>query len=460
MKVIFTTAHLVLIAIATSASSDNSTSSSWAQLQISPNTLGSMPYGSFRVNIYEHSNNHRIAIPSKKKYFYTPIALLNHKSAYSAFNNVTKQPEMRFQIEMWNDKVEIEVVKFLNDFLDEYVKSNQVQVIPFEKVILASTLPSTAYALSNNWLPYQLHKFLWFTLSCFEQKDCDQLAAHMRFSPEQFENFKLLFSLESQTSQTKQTTIQIKAIVAGEMASALLQRFGQDKEAEALLTAQDEKRLLTETKTNIIVETFDDRDVLSLNSDSQIYNILKDLLVSSRITIKEQNDKMWDSVFWNDDNYRPDKISRTLNEIFKKLDTETQKKLSDAYENTNKFGSGVEANLGFISGKVHFETDFSRHGSTSKEGIDKFYQESKNHVEWDGVKFVPKPLFLSRINLGQLSDSQSLTDRTIRARYSTAVLSIAINFVQYAKLSPTDDWRNLQENVANLTKDLYGKNTC
>jgi hypothetical protein len=57
-----------------------------------------------------------------------------------------------------------------------------------------------------------------------------------------------------------------------------------------------QKKMLTETATNIRMDTFDDSEVGSPDTKSQIYNILKDLLVTSRTTIKEQRDKMWDSV--------------------------------------------------------------------------------------------------------------------------------------------------------------------
>ena len=46
--------------------------------------------------------------------------------------------------------------------------------------------------------------------------------------------------------------------------------------------------------------------------------------------------------------------------------------------------------------KENFNKEFPRHGSTSKEDLEKFYQESKDHVEWDGEKFVPKPLQLGK----------------------------------------------------------------
>ena len=65
------------------------------------------------------------------------------------------------------------------------------------------------------------------------------------------------------------------------MISNLLQKF-EDKK-EIFLTANDEKKMLTETSR-----------VGSPDTEAQIYNILKDLLVTSRTTIKEQSDKMWD----------------------------------------------------------------------------------------------------------------------------------------------------------------------
>ena len=124
-------------------------SSSWAKLKISADTLSSMKYGSFLIEIYEHANNHKqTTTASQKKYFYAPIALLDHKSAVSSYNNVTKQSEMRFRIEMWNDKVQNEVVKHLNKSNGQEIQSDNVRVIPLEKVILATKRATVDYSLS------------------------------------------------------------------------------------------------------------------------------------------------------------------------------------------------------------------------------------------------------------------------------------------------------------------------
>ncbi|EFX79641.1 hypothetical protein DAPPUDRAFT_244756 [Daphnia pulex] len=491
-------------------------SSSWAKLQISPDTLSSMEYGNFLIEIYEHANNHKATTTaSEKKYFYSPLALLDHTSAVSVYNNVTNQPEMRFRVEMWNDKVQNEVI--------------------FNK-----------------------------------------LANEMRSNPEQFDHLKLLYSLSSQTSQTKQTTISIDSVTSGRMVSTLLQKFGDKK--EIFLTANDEKKMLSETATNIRMDTFDDSEVGSPDTETQILNILKDLLVTSRTTIKEQSDKMWDSVFWNEDNYRPDKTTKTLNEIIKKLDTETQRKMagmfqkaerqseitekltssnkdaekrreeqirrenqskdgneeeirrsqatdqeqssrnqtrddksttsrddtdiavdgvgsddgvkiatnnshthntyqqnerkenakknSNAYdrkmENKEKFQHNYDSNSwadvdrisSTISGKMAIDSDRSRRVEILKEDVEKLLQESRDHIQWDGEKFVPKPMQLSRINLGKFRDSQTFQDRNVRVRYTNAELSAPIKFVEHAELTVTDEWNNLKDELKVTQKEL------
>ena len=359
---------------------------------------------------------------------------------------------------MWSDKVQNEIVKYLNQIVGLEIKSNQVAIIPLEKVILTSDFPTEDYSLSSVWTNYDKSKSVWFHLWFYDQQICDKLAGEIQSDPTQFHHLKLLYSLSSQTSQTKQTTISIDSVTSGSMVSKLLQKFRNKN--EIFLTANDEKKMLKEMTTNIKMETFDDSKVASPDTENQILNILKDLLVTSRTTIK---DKMWDSVFWNEDNYRPDKTTKTLNEILDKLDTENQKKLADLFQkaerqsekNENRIQHNYDANSwtevdrisSTISGKLANDSDSSRPGESSKEDVEKLLQESRNQVQWDGEKFVPKPMQLSRINLDKLRDSQSFKDRTVRVRYTNDELSAPIRFMEQAELAVTDEWNNLKEQL-------------
>jgi hypothetical protein len=401
---------------------------------------------------------------------------------------------------MWNDKVQKQVVKYLSEIVGHEIKYNQVRVIPLEKFILKSSKrPTVDYSLPE-WTKYEKSKTLRISLSCYDQKFCDEMASEMRSVPEHFDHFKLFYSLSSEASHIKQATINVDSVTSGQMVTRLLQKFGDQN--EVFLSADDERKMLTEMASKIQMDTFDDYEVGSSDAEIIIYSFLKDLLVMSRTTIKEQSDEIWDSVFWNEDNYRPDRTTRILNEIVNKLSTEIRKKLADmfqkvveqtekltssnkgvgkrrevqfnlkqmekwelvknqsdelnrTFENKEKFHHNYDSNSWTdvdiisltISREMANDSDSSGRVEISKEDVKRLLQESKSHVQWDGEKFVPKPMQLSQINLGQLSDSQSFQDRNVRVRYTNAELSASIKFVEHDELTVTDEWNNLKEEL-------------
>jgi len=105
--------------------------------------------------------------------------------------------------------------------------------------------------------------------------ECNELADDMRTTPEQISNMKIFFS-QSSVGQ-KEPTKRDKnprgeyhdGWQSGRIARAALQRC-----SEALLTASDEKRLLAESPTNVLIDSFDDSDVVSPTTEAQIYNML------------------------------------------------------------------------------------------------------------------------------------------------------------------------------------------
>ena len=67
---------------------------------------------------------------------------------------------------------------------------------------------------------------------------------------------------------------------------------------------------------------------------------------------------------------------------------------------------------------------------------------------------MPKPLQLSRINLGILRDSQSFQDLKVRVRYIIAELTAPIKFAQHAELTVTEEWNNLKDQLKGLSSFL------
>jgi hypothetical protein len=201
------------------------------------------------------------------------------------------------------------------------------------------------------------------------------------------------------------------------------------------------------------------------------------LFETSKTTIiKEQNDKKWDSVFWSEEGYRPDNTTKMLNNIHQKLNTENQKELTDMFQKverqseiTEKSSSNktrqelARISLASISQRLAKDPDSSNPDENSKEYLEKLLEKSREHVQWDGEKFVPKPIYLSKINLGKFRNPQSFHEYKVRVRYMNAELFVPIKIAEHAGLTVTDEWEDLKKELngikqfLRLTKYLINK---
>ena len=161
---------------------------------------------------------------------------------------------------------------------------------------------------------------------------------------------------------------------------------------------------------------------------------------------------------WDEDNYRPDKTTKTLNEIVNKLDKETLNKMTEMFQsgktqNNSNSWADVDRICLAISEQISNDSDFS-FSQIEILNVEKLLQESRDHVRWDGRKFVPKPMQLGRINLDKFRDPQSFQDRNVRVRYTNAGLSVPIKFVEHEELTVTDEWNILKDKLEGL-KQIY-----
>jgi len=402
----------------------DSSTSSLSRLEISPTNLPSMDYGDFRINIYAHSSNDRQMNNLLKRYYYSPLCVLNHKSVKSSFNHVTNQAQVRFPIEMWNSDIEKAILKHTSALVNHPLTKNQIQVLPIEDLKLVPDVPGL-YNISKSWIKYQhLPRSVNFTLTCQNRSVCDRLADQMRSGPHQFDYLKLVLRLESHTSKRREVLIRFDSAIKGDLIAKLKQRYPEQE--TVILTAADEKRLVSESLSNIVVEIFHDFEeeaIIAPASEKRIQDILMDLMESSKVSIKEQSLEMWKSVFWNDDNYRPDKIAKTMNEIYKKLDENQKRSLLKLSIDKTKVATGASF------GSIGFNVDVQKENGEkySNEELAHVINESKETVVFEGEKFIPKQMDLSRINLSKLTNSKVFQQRNIQVSYNTTIVSMKVN---------------------------------
>jgi len=420
-------------------------SSSWAKLQMSPTAIGSVPYMDFRVNIYEHSANRRNTEATKNntniinRYYYAPIALLDARNLFFFQNKITGQIEMDFGIELWNDEIQKQVTEWIQREIDTTVKENFVQILPFKELILTSSpVFRRKYRFSSEtWLPYQQQKTVRFSLICGSLEESKTLANYMQNEPHFFASFRLQFRVDSDKSETKQTVVHVDSIMNGNLMTKLNQQMANAD--YALLGENDKQQLLSESVMNIQIDTMDDSDIISPSSQDQLMKFLQDNMIEpTKTMIKEQSSKLWNNVFFNSDNYRPDQLASAFNNISSNLSTTDLQKLANTFNNTDKVGGGGSVGVpNIVDIQAHASKSAGREASNSTDNLDKFLQRSKDNILWDGEKFIPKPMSLSRVNLAKLRVSKTFEDRKVRMRYSTATLSHPVNIPLFTDVNST-----------------------
>jgi hypothetical protein len=183
---------LCLTSLASSESPDPITdpASSEPREDKPPIKISSVQFESACVNIYDSqttSNN-------KKIYFYSPIALLNHKNVVSITNQTGTHGTLGVAFRIWNQEVKKNVTQHLSQLLSQQIESSQVQVLPFDSVRLTSKVKSADFSLTNEWLPYDNQQSLRFKLICPRWEDCNRVEIQLHYFPKQFEHLQLEFN--------------------------------------------------------------------------------------------------------------------------------------------------------------------------------------------------------------------------------------------------------------------------
>ena len=404
-----------------------------------------MQYGSSRINIYAQSSNTQAttgSVVGSNTYYYAPLMIIDNLSAKSTFNTVTLKSEMSFRVWFWTQDVQDAVVNYIQTQYDPSAKASFIQVIPFELVILSTTAssPTPGYTMPQDWIPYQMNQNLKFKLTCFQQNTCDNLASMMKTEPEDFSHFLMLFSMSSSTAQTTTLDINVDNLQNGNLASKLIQTLPNTE--TAYLTAADTQQLLVESSTKIIVNSFTDKQVVDPNSQQTIVNILQNLLIAGQTTMNSLSSTAWNSVLWNQDNYRPDVASSILNTWYNSLNSTNKKAMASSFANSQSVTSSQGSSIGVGGVTAGVNSSWGRaltqSGSTSSEQLDSLSKAAASTVAWDGTAFTPKPLSLSIVNMNKLKNTQqSFQSQSIQISYTNAILSLAINSVPNSGLTST-----------------------
>ncbi|XP_055351134.1 uncharacterized protein LOC129597552 [Paramacrobiotus metropolitanus] len=305
----------------------------WGRFEPTRTARLSIPYKNFRVLIYEPapSVNENPLTARRDLYYYTPAAILNVSSAVSSNNKFAGKFQVEFSILMWDGDYVAHIRREISERLN--VPNPKLRIIPIEEVRVDLISPdwSKTYEIDNDWRPYSMAPmYVPFRFFCTTKNECLDLKDDITRDPEHFlSDLVMYYNLQSKTSSARRLTVNVEFISTGKLFSELRTRFTGS--TDVYLSGADAKELTTEIATNLLAAEISDADFVDQESSPKLMQLIESALELSTESSKNFDAAKWRSVFWKDENARPDKVTYRLNEAYSKLDRESQLLIKEAH---------------------------------------------------------------------------------------------------------------------------------
>ena len=241
----------------------------------------------------------------------------------------------------------------------------------------------------------------------------------------------------------------VSSITNGQMYSKMNQLFPNAD--QILLTSDGAQALIAETAENVVVNTISDNDQLNLSS--AIYDQLFKLLIDSSKHYDMVDRAIWNSVFWDSDNYRPDRVSNTVNEIYSKSNEQEKKYLKDVILGKTAVNTSLAVRFARVRANSGVSYDSLNENSTERDSMDNFLVENRNKIEWNDDRFQPKSMNLFAFNIANIRNRNFAEIKT-QIKYTTSDLRLPISIDQIIQQKEYVDLENIKYEVSSLKPKL------
>lgn len=404
--------------------------------------------GDFHIRLYQRSLLSEF--DNNKKFYYAPLALLEHTSAKSSWNHLAGQHQMTFRVEMWNEELHQMVTQYLSNVTHQTVEWNQVSVLPFDRVSIRCQHEGCSSAdsrLISSWYSFaQSPKKMQFRISCRSEAVCRLLTNQMTRHPDhQFSQLSLHFLLER--SRIKKINVPVNGanIWSGRTMADVNRRFPDA--SFALVTANDRDTIITETLSNTLraSDSFDDQ-IIDYEDERRWKRHLENLIFEPYSVLVDDNQEenqqqlLWQSVYWNShheiDAPRPDTLAKKLNRIYTAAQESDQKLIADHLVERvfTEFSKPAMALLEKMLSKDTLQSLANALQTVPQLVSDRLNDVSQRTLNWNGNQFLPKGADkFFKINLEKLrqispESKTPLTDLySPSLKYFTPDLSLNLN---------------------------------
>ncbi|XP_055351057.1 uncharacterized protein LOC129597505 [Paramacrobiotus metropolitanus] len=370
----------------------------WSKYEISRTASFSFPYKDFRVLVYERGPV-AVGTTEPSVYYFSPALILNTSSANTSFNWFEQRFVVTFSLIMYNKEYTDHIKTKILQIINVQVKDQNLHVMPIEEMRLISSNPEwdSEIEVDTTWRSYSSQSdSSEFRIFCTNGFKCQRLKEGIEKKGSEFiGDIEVHYALESQRSAARRLTLTAEHIQTGKMFTELEQRYaGYD---EVYLNGEDSKRMQQEIASNVMAAEIADSEYVSGEQSPTLLKFIEQALSLQEVSSAKFTPEMWKSVYWKDENSRPDKITREYQNSFDKQDRETQSRIMDYFKKAEKeswcakTGGGVsEVASGNL--KVCSDTSSSSAQRNEMENYLRNINEGRKATEMQGEKFVPKEM--------------------------------------------------------------------
>ncbi|XP_075265215.1 uncharacterized protein LOC142357484 [Convolutriloba macropyga] len=284
---------------------------SFYDLELAPDCFANVPYQDGHITVWKHSKTER--------YFIRPLANLNHTSAVCKLNLLTNETELIFNVILMTNEAKSFVASYINGRSLAKVTPHNIETIPMETIRVVWNDPwgDFDFKLSDLWLSnVRLRDNIDFKIILYDSDQCDTLAETMLTSPEFFSVLELEFTVTTQKSSSQTVEVRTEHFQKGKLFSRL--KNENKNNGVAYLNSNDTNRLTEETSKNVLAKVVTEGSYIPTGDEISVSKLIEELLTQSEESSRGFSESKWDSVFWNEEWLRPDKLTSTLNENYSK----------------------------------------------------------------------------------------------------------------------------------------------
>ncbi|XP_057374684.1 uncharacterized protein LOC130695556 isoform X2 [Daphnia carinata] len=391
-----------------------------------PIVFDTVSLGDFHMRTYE-----KAMASSASRFYFAPLALLEHTSASSGRNNLTGENQLVFRVEMWNDELHYIVKDHLSNITGLSMAENRVNILPFEKVSLRCQRCSPARS-DSRWRSFsQSPKHMEFRMVCTTLEECHNLREQMIHHPEQFSSHLMLFFRmegNKDSIRRKSASVTSEHIWNGPIMLDLNRRFSNS--SFALVTSHDRGRIVSETLENVLADveiSLESAEDLAIEPEDELRlrKMMENVLFENYIIpLEDDSESAWNSLYWDYENVgldvRPDIMARKLNKLYQNVEEKDRKWIIEQFSH----GPGLSSTKTILSDETSLA--LANIFQTIPTHIGSRLLSSQRNIQWDGHKFLPKVTKLFRINLDKLRHSFKPV-RNVPVKYSVIDLRLDLN---------------------------------